>query len=135
MNQPFSFRLMLFLALLQGVFGLLRAYGWVQIGADLFRQGLLLLPFVGAVAVLRGLFISVVALLYVLFVVGALQGKTWARWVCLTAIVINLLLVLNSLIHGANFIRAVIWAVVPVILLFYLFSQTGRDALKSQAAG
>ena len=135
MNQPFSFRLMLFLALLQGVFGLLRAYGWVQIGADLFRQGLLLLPFVGAVAVLRGLFISVVALLYVLFVVGALQGKTWARWVCLTAIVINLLLVLNGLIHGANFARAVIWAVVPVILLFYLFSQTGRDALKGHAAG
>lgn len=134
MNQSLSFKLMLFLALLQGVFGLLRAYGWVQIGADLFKQGLLLLPFVGAVAVLRGLFISVIALLYVLFVVGALLGKTWARWVCLTAIVINLLLVLNSLIHGADFIRAIIWAVVPVILLFYLLSQTGRDALRVKTA-
>lgn len=130
MNRPFSFRLMLFLALLQGVFGLLRAYGWVQIGADLFREGLLLLPFVGAMAVLRGLFISVVALFYVLFVIGAALGKSWARWVCLTAVVINLLLVLNGLIHGADFIQAIIWAVVPVILLGYLLSSKGRDALK-----
>lgn len=43
----------------------------------------------GAVAVMRGLFISVVALLYVLFVIGALLGKGWAWWACLTATVVN----------------------------------------------
>ena len=39
----------------------------MQVGVDLFGQGLLLLPFIGVVAVMRGLLIAVVALLYVLF--------------------------------------------------------------------
>ena len=129
MDQPLSFKIILFLALIQGAAGLLRAFNWVQIGVDLFGQGLLLLPFVGARAVMRGLVISVVALLYVLFVLGALLGSRWAWWVCLTAVVINLLLVLNGLVQGAAVIQAVIWAVIPAILLFYLFTQTGRNAL------
>ena len=129
MDQPLSSKIILFLALIQGAAGLVRAFNWVQIGVDLFGQGLLLLPFVGALAVMRGLVISVVALLYVLFVLGALLGSRWAWWVCLTAVVINLLLVLNGLVQGAAVIQAVIWAVIPAILLFYFFSQTGRNAL------
>jgi hypothetical protein len=47
---------------------------------------------------MRGLFISAVALLYVLFVIGALLGKSWAWWSCLTAVVVNLLLVLSDFV-------------------------------------
>jgi hypothetical protein len=130
MSKSASFKIILLLAFLQGVFGLLRAFNWVQIGADFFGQGLLLLPFIGAVAIMRGLFISVVALLYVLFVIGALLGKDWAWWVCLTAAVVNLTLVLSALFQGALLIEAIAWSMIPVILLFYLFSQMGRDALK-----
>jgi hypothetical protein len=72
MSNSVKFNFIALLAFLQGIFGLLRAYNWVQIGTNLFGQGLLLLPFVGAVAVMRGLFISVVAFLYVLFAIGAL---------------------------------------------------------------
>jgi hypothetical protein len=96
----------------------------VQIGADLFGQGLLLLPLIGAVAVLRGLFISVVALLYVLFGVGALLGKSWA-WACITAAVVHLFLVVGALLQGASVLEALAWSVIPVILLFYFFSQRG----------
>jgi hypothetical protein len=130
MKRLLSLKIMALLALVQGVFGLLRAYNWVQIGTNLFGQGLLLLPFIGAVAVMRGLFISVVALLYVLFVIGALLGRSWA-WSCLTAVTINLLLVLGALARGAPVIEAVAWSVIPVILLFYLLSQLGRDTLRS----
>lgn len=130
MDRPLSFKIMVLLALVQGVAGLLRAFNWVQIGVDLFGQGLLLLPMVGLVAIMRGVLISVVALLYVLFVLGALLGCWWARWVCLGAVVMNLLLVLNGLVQGAAAIQAIIWAVVPAILLFYLFSQSGRKVLK-----
>ena len=130
MSKSASCQIVLLLAFLQGVFGLLRAYNWVQIGADLFGQGLLLLPFIAAVAVMRGLFISIVALLYVLFVIGALLGKGWAWWACLTAAVVNLTLVLSALFQGALLIEAIAWSMIPVILLFYLFSQMGRDALK-----
>jgi hypothetical protein len=58
MKRLLSLKIVALLALVQGVFGLLRAYNWVQIGTNLFGQGLLLLPFIGAVAVMRGLFIS-----------------------------------------------------------------------------
>ena len=88
------------------------------------------MPFIGAVAVLRGMFISVVALLYVLFVIGALLGSGWAWWSCVTAAVINLLLALSALTQGAPLIQAIGWSVIPIILLFYLFSEGGRVALK-----
>ena len=133
MIRPLTFKIMISLALVQGAFGLLRAYDLVQIGADLFKQGLLIVPLVGAVTVLRGLFISVVAALYFLFFCGGLLGRRWARRVGLTAVVINLLLVLNGLVQGALVAQAIVWAVIPVILLLYLFSQSGRDALTGSA--
>lgn len=131
MDRPLSFKIILLLALVQGIAGLLRAYNWVQIGVDLYGQGLLLLPTVGLLAIMRGFFVSALALLYVLFVTGALLGSGWAWWVCLTAVVINLLLVLNGLVQGAALSQAFFWAVIPAILLFYLFSQMGRNALEA----
>jgi hypothetical protein len=130
MRKSLSFKIILLLALVQGFAGLLRGFNWVQLGSNLFGQGLLLLPMIGAVAVMRGLFISGVALLYVFFVVGGLLGKRWAWWPGVSAAIINLLLVLSAVTQGASLAEAIAWSVIPVILLFYLFSQTGRDALK-----
>ncbi len=97
MRKSVGFKVMLLLAFLQGVAGLLRAFNWVEIGFNLSGQGILLLPFIGAVAVMRGLFISVVALLYVLFIIGALLERSWGWWSCLGAVVINLMIVLSGL--------------------------------------
>jgi hypothetical protein len=123
MNRSLSFKIILLLAFLQGIFGLLRAYNWVQLGIDLFGQGILLLPFVGAMAVMRGVFISAIALLYILSVIGALLEKDWTWWTCLTAVVLNLMLVVSGLIQGASILQALAWSVIPVVLLFYLFSS------------
>jgi hypothetical protein len=131
MNRSLSFKIILFLAFLQSVFGLLRAYNWVQLGVDIFGQGGLFLPFVGAVAVMRGLIISVVALLYLLSVFGALLGKGWAWWTGVVAVVLNLLLVLAALAQGASVLNAVAWSVIPMILLFYLFTPTKNNAFRS----
>ena len=130
MNRTLSLKIMALLALVQGAFGLLRAYGWVQIGVDLFRQGLLILPILGTLAVLRGMFIAGVAFLYFLFFCGALLGSRWAWLVCLTAVVINLLLVLSALAQGVSFTQAIAWSAIPATLLFYFFSQTGRQTVK-----
>lgn len=130
MDKSLRFKIILVLALGQGIAGLLRGFNWVQLGNNLFSQGLLLLPMVGAVAVMRGLFILAVALLYVLFVSAALLGKSWAWWICLTVAVVNLLIVLGAVAQGGLVIEGIAWSVVPVILLFYLFSQTGSEALK-----
>jgi hypothetical protein len=85
---------------------------------------------VGAVAVMRGLFIVAVALLYVLFVSGALLGKSWAWWVGVTAAIINLLIVMGAVAQGGLVVEGIAWSVIPIILLVYLFSPTGRSALQ-----
>jgi hypothetical protein len=131
MNRSLSFKIILFLAFLQGVFGLLRAYDWVQFGVDLFGRGTLLLPSVGAIAVMSGLIISVVALLYLLSVFGALLEKPWAWWTGLIAVVLNLLLVLPSLAQGAPVLEVLAGSTIPVILLFYLFFPRRSHALRS----
>jgi hypothetical protein len=118
------------LALVQGLAGLFRGFNWIQIGVDVFGQGILLMPLVGTVAIMRGLFIWIVALLYVSFVLGALLRSRWARWSCLIAVVVNLLLALSALVQGASLTEVMAWSVIPVILIFYLFSQMGRDTLK-----
>jgi hypothetical protein len=116
---------MALLALVQGAFGLLRAYGWIQIGVDLFREGLLILPVVGAVAVLRGMLIALVALLYCLFFCGVFLSSGWAWPVCFTAVVINLLLVLSAVGQGASPMEAMVWTIIPLVLILYRFIVVG----------
>jgi len=130
MRRPVSLKIIMLLALVQGLAGLFRGFNWIQIGVDLFGRGILLLPLVGTFSIMHGLFIWGVALLYVSFVLGALQGSRWASWSCLIAAVVNLLLALSALVQGASLTELIAWSVIPAILIFYLFSQMGRDALK-----
>jgi len=116
------------LALVQGGFGVLRAFEWFNIGADLLGQGLLILPLVGVVAFGRGGLVIVMAILYLLFAVGVLLQKSWARWLGLTVAAINILLVLNVVIQGEPFSRAVLWLIVPIVIVVYLLSPSGRAA-------
>jgi hypothetical protein len=126
MNKSSSCKIIALLALLQGIFGLLRGYNWIQIGSDLFGQGLLLLPAVGAVAIIRGFVIAAVALFYLLFSIGMARAQTWAWWPGLTAAIANLVFVLGALINGASVLEAIVWSVVPVILIFHFFSTISR---------
>jgi hypothetical protein len=50
-------------------------------------------------------------------------------WAGLIAALINGLLVLGLLIEGEVIVRSLVWAIVPAILLWYLFSRAGRDLL------
>jgi hypothetical protein len=131
MNKSMSFKIILLLAFVQGVAGLLRAFNWVQVGADLFGQGLLLMPFVGVVAMMRGLFISAIALLYVLFVICSLMGRSWARWLGLTAAIVNLLIALSALVQGSPILEVIAWSVIPALLVFYLLSNRGPIYVKT----
>jgi hypothetical protein len=123
MDRSFTLKMIAFLAFAQALAGILRGFNWMKVGVDLFGKGLLFLPLVGTVSVLRGLFISAVALLYVLFAVGALLGTGWSRWVGLTAAIINLLLIVSVLSQGTGFREAIAWSAIPVILVIYLFGN------------
>ena len=88
------------LALAQGVLGLLRALQWVQIGSDLMRQGVLLLPIIGAMAFGRA---AMVALMVALYGLNLLGGESPAR--------------------------VLLWAIAPVVIIGYLLAPAGRRAL------
>jgi hypothetical protein len=130
MRQPVKFKLILALALVQAIAALLRGFNWLQVGSDLFGRGLVLLPLIGALTIMRGLFVWAVALLYVLFVFGALLRRSWARWTGATAAIITLILVLNAAIQNGVLVEGFIWSIIPAILLIYVFSQEGKQALK-----
>ena len=66
------------LALMQGIVGLLRAFEWFRVGIDMSRQGILLLPILGAVAFTWGKLMLMLALCYILFALGALFHQRWA---------------------------------------------------------
>jgi hypothetical protein len=115
------------LALAQGVLGVLRAFGWFKVGSDLLGQGLLLLPLVGVLAYARGFLVAGIALLYVVFAVGAFARKSWAWSLGMAVAIVNLLLVGSALLQGASLGQAVLWLIVPVVIVWYLLSAAGRQ--------
>jgi hypothetical protein len=120
------------LALLQGVLGLLRSFDIVRFGVKLTGQGVLLLPMLGILTAARGGLVAIIALLYLVFAVGALRQDAWSWWVGLAAALLNGLLVVNTMVQGASIVLSLLWAVVPLILVSYLFAPAGRRALEGQ---
>jgi hypothetical protein len=118
------------LALIQGALGVFRAFDWFNVGADLFGQGLLILPLVGVIAFARGGLVIVLSMLSALFAVGMLLQKSWAWWLGLSVAAISILLVLNILILGETVLRTAFWLIVPIVIAAYLLSPSGRAAVK-----
>ena len=118
------------LALIQGALGVFRAFDWFNVGADLFGQGLLILPLVGVIAFARGGLVIVLSMLSALFAVGMLLQKSWAWWLGLSVAAISILLVLNILILGESVSRTAFWLIVPIVIAAYLLSPSGRAAVK-----
>ena len=108
------------LAIIHAVAGVLRSVQWFDIGGDLMGQGLLLVPRVGVIAIARGVFVATLALLFIVFACALFLQRSWARWLGMALAITNLLLVLSLLLQGESLARALLWAVVPAIILIYL---------------
>ncbi len=119
------------LALVQSALGVLRALHWFDAGSDLMGQGLLILPLVGVLAFFRGGLVAAIAILYVVFACGALLGWGWVRWLGIVVAAVTLFMVVSVVIQGESPVRALVWSIVPVVMLWYLLSAPGRDALKT----
>ena len=119
------------LGLVQSALGVLRTLHWFDFGSDLMGQGLLLFPLMGVVAYLRGVLVAVIALMYVLFAGGAFLGRSWARWLGIVVAVVTLLLVVSVVVQGESPVRAIVWSIVPVAMICFLFSSSGRAAFNS----
>jgi hypothetical protein len=127
----FALYLITALAVLQAVLASLRSFELFRIGTDLTGRGVLLIPLMGLITVARGGLVAVVAVLYVLFAWGVLIGKSWGWSAGLLAAVINLILVLSVVLQGEAIMHSLVWAIVPAIVLFYLFAPAGRELLKT----
>ena len=124
-----ALRIVAVLALVQALFGILRALEVIRIGSDLSGRGVLLLPILASVVIARGLLVGVIAVLYAVFAWGAFRQKSWAWPVGMVAALVNLLAVVPLLFGDAGPIRALAWAIVPVIVIVYLLAPGGRRAL------
>jgi len=131
MKRPSGLVVVVVLAVVQGVGGFLRANHWFEVGVDLVGQGVIFIPLMGLVAIARGGLVAGMAVLYVLFAVGAFAGKKWAWWVGVVAALMNVFLVLNLMFLGESIVRSLFWLIVPVIVLYYL-SNAQRHSLRFQ---
>ena len=134
-QRPLGLIVITVLGLVQGIMGVLRALGWFQAGIAITGHNLIIGPLVGAVFYLRGGLVAVIALLYLLFAVGALMRQAWSWWVGLIAAVMNLLLVFGSVTLREEIVLALPWTIVPIALTWYLLSPAGRLALRRYHRG
>jgi membrane protein implicated in regulation of membrane protease activity len=78
---------------------------------------------------IRGVIVGGIALLYALFAAGALGGRDWAWSMGLAAVIATALIVLSLLLGGAPAGQALLWLIVPVVLVADLFSPPGGPRL------
>jgi hypothetical protein len=122
------------LALAQAILAVLRSLRWFEIGSDLLDRGILILPMIAVFAYGRGVLVAVIALLYVLFAFGEFARRPWARPCGAVAAALNLILVIGAILQGEALLRAVLWAIVPVIIIWHVFSSCQARAVHARAA-
>jgi hypothetical protein len=131
MRQPVSLIVIAVLALAQAVLGVLRAREWFQFSTDMSGRGILILPLVSLLAMGRGWLVAIIALLYVVFALGALARQGWAWGLGLVVSLVNGLAIVLLVIEGeVPLVHTLSGAVVPVVIMGYLLAPAGRLALK-----
>lgn len=113
------------LAIVQGLFGVLRGFDYFRIGGELAGQGIIVKPLMGIIAYGRGGLIILVVLLSFIFALGILWGKSSVWWCGLIAAILNIMLVLGILDRGEQIGELMLWLMVPVLVIGFLFSRFG----------
>jgi len=129
-GQTVSLTMIAVLAILQGVLGILRAFEWFRLGIDLSGRGVFVVPLIGAVVFARGALVGGIALLYILFALGALISQRWAWWLGLGISLVTGLGVFGLVLEGAPITWSLLWLIVPVVLVWYLLSPVGRQGFR-----
>jgi hypothetical protein len=132
-NRPMGMTVIAVLALVQGIFGVLRTLHWVELGGDFMERGLLVLPVLGLLAIGRGIMVAVLAVLFAVFSCGLLLQRSWAWGLGIFLSLVTLLLVVSAVIQGESLARALVGSIVPVVIICYLISPSGRQVLNADA--
>jgi hypothetical protein len=129
LTRPRSLTVIASLAIAQGVVCLLVALIWLQIASIFVPESGITSSFVAMMGMARGWVLIALALMYFLFAAGAWQTKGWAWWVGLLVSLLSILIILNALVAGGSVEMALFWLIVPVVMLWYLLSPSGRQAI------
>ena len=79
-------------------------------------------------ALAKGWVLIALALMYFMFAAGAWQTRVWAWWIGLLVSVLSMLTLVVVLLKEGSVVMVLFFAIVPIILLWYLLSPAGRQA-------
>ena len=128
MTRPRSLIVIMWLAVAQGILLALVALLWLQIASIFAPESGVTSSIVTMLAMTKGWVLIALALMYLIFAAGAWQTKGWAWWIGLLVSSLSILILVAALLKEGSVVMALFWAIVPIIMLCYLFSPAGRQA-------
>ena len=128
MTRPRSLIVIMWLAVAQGILLALVALLWLQIASIFAPESGVTSSVVAMLAMTKGWVLIALALMYLIFAAGAWQTKGWAWWIGLLVSSLSILILVAALLKEGSVVMALFWAIVPIIMLCYLFSPAGRQA-------
>jgi hypothetical protein len=117
------------LAIVQGIVGALVGLLWLQLVSLFDQEGGAVSSLIVMVAEARGWLLLVLALMYFVFAAGAWRVQGWAWWIGLVVSLLTMLYLVSVLLRGGLVQVVLFGLIVPVIILWYLLSPMGREAL------
>ena len=128
MTRPTHLTVITSLALVQGFMAILVALIWFGI-ASLFSPDSagITSPLIVMIAQAKGGLLVVLALMFLVFAVGARGLHAWAWWVGLLASVVSILYVVRIVLGGAPIVMGLFVVIIPLVIVWYLLSPMGRQ--------
>jgi hypothetical protein len=127
MARPRHMTIIASLALVQAFIVTLVASVWFGIASILSPDQGATSPLIVMLAGAKGGFLIVLAVMYLIFAVGASRIRDWAWWVGFLASILNVLYMVRALLAGLSVGIALLGMMIPLIIIWYLLSPTGRQ--------
>jgi len=128
MERPTHLTIIAWLAFVQGFMVTLVALIWFGIASYFSPDSSgITSPLMVMIAEAKGAVLVVLALLYLVFSVGAWRMRSWAWWVGLLASALSILYVVRAVLGGGSIIVGLFVLIIPLVLIWYLLSSTGRQ--------
>jgi len=86
-------------------------------------------PLIVMMAQAKGGLLVVLALMFLVFAVGARGMHAWAWWVGLLASMVNILYVVRVAVGGTPILIGLFVVIIPLVIVWYLLSPMGRQIL------
>ena len=122
----------MWLAVAQGILLTLVAWLWLQIASIFAPESGVASSTVAMLAMAKGGVLIALALMYFICAAGARQTKGLAWWVGLLVSVLSVLILVSALLKGGSVVMALFWAIVPIIMIWYLLSPGDRSLPDSE---